>query len=279
VTTTTATPGAKRGQVQGAKERAKSRIDPRIRARRVAVRRDEGRRRLRRLVVLVGLVALVALGYLATRSPLLDVDQVGVQGTVRTDRAVLVAAAGVSRGTPMTDVDLGRAERAIAALPWIDTVAVRRHWPGTVDIAVTERSVAAAVLVVGDAPQWLLVDRTGRVLESAATAPADLPHVTGATEAVAPGATQPAVSGALALVSLLTPDLRAWVTAVDATDDAAPALVLRGDVRVEFGSQAHLPDKMVDLATVLTRVDLADLKGIDLSVVHTPVLTRGPAAA
>ncbi len=104
--------------------------------------------------------------------------------------------------------------------------------------------------------------------------PPELPRIAGPTAVAAPGATQPDVSGALAVISLLTPDLRTWLTAVDATDSASPAPVPRNGIRVGFGSQAHLADKVVDLATVLTRVDLTDLAAVDLSVVHTPVLTR-----
>ncbi|HEV8298729.1 MAG TPA: FtsQ-type POTRA domain-containing protein [Acidimicrobiales bacterium] len=262
MTTTTATP------------RTNAKIDPRMRARRVAVQRGEGRRRLRRLVVLIVAVASLALGYTITRSPLLDVDHVRVEGTVHTDPGRLLDVAGVRRGTAMTDVDLRRAEQAIAALPWVDTVHVRRHWPGSIDIRVTERAAVAALQPVINGTPWSLLDRTGRVLDQSVTAPPDLPRISGVPATAEPGATESGVSNALAVVSLLTPDLRAWLVAVEVGGDGAASLALRGDIRVDFGSQAHLADKMVDLATVLTRVDLADLAGVDLSVVHTPVLTR-----
>jgi cell division protein FtsQ len=249
-----------------------ARIDPRMRARRVAVRRGEGRRRLRRLLALVAVAVMCALAYLATRSPLLDVDQVRARGLVHTTEAELVAASGIEDGVAMTDVDAGRAEDSIAALPWVDTARVERDWPGTIEIHVTERRPSATVL--GAAGEWFLVDDTGRVLAPADGPAADRPTIaTGATIA-APGSTQPGLGGALAVVRLLTPDLQAWVQVVQPAPDGTVDLLLQGEVRVDLGSTAHLPDKIIDLATVLTRVDLAGLDTIDLSVVHTPVVTR-----
>jgi cell division septal protein FtsQ len=137
---------------------------------------------------------------------------------------------------------------------------------------VTER-VASAALVTNNG-EWFVVDGTGRVLERTDGAAADLPVVAIDSGAVAPGASQPAIAGALDLVRRLTPDLRAWIETVRPSADGTVDLQLRQGIRVELGSQAHLDDKLSDLATVLTRVDLADLATIDLTVVHTPVLTR-----
>ncbi len=114
-------------------------VDPRIRARRVAVRRDAGRRRLRRLrssgsvlVVLVGFVG-------ALRSPLLDVDAVRVAGTRRTAPQAVVTAAGIEPGEQLVDLDLGAAGARVAALPWVGEVHIHRALGGAVDIRVVER--------------------------------------------------------------------------------------------------------------------------------------------
>ncbi|MBV8559692.1 MAG: hypothetical protein JO050_02895, partial [Acidimicrobiia bacterium] len=51
-------------------------IDPRFRQRRIEVRRLEGRRRLRVLLVLAGFFFAALLAWAVTRSPFLDVDHV-----------------------------------------------------------------------------------------------------------------------------------------------------------------------------------------------------------
>jgi cell division protein FtsQ len=278
MTTTTPTdPKAKRNPKPrptpaSAGAKPSSRIDPRMRARRVAVRRDEGRRRLRRLMTVAVVAAVACLVYLATRSPLFDVDHVQVSGVAHTSEDAVRAASAIEPGVPMTDVDLGRAESAIAALPWVDTVSVARDWPGTIEIRVSERAATATLL--GSGGEWAIVDDTGRVLEVADGPAADRPTITLAAAPVAPGATQPGIAGAIEVIRRLTPDLAPWVQAVHPAEDGTVDLLLQQGIRVELGSQAHVADKLVDLATVLTRVDLTDLETIDVSVVHTPVTSR-----
>ena len=92
-------------------------IDPRIRQRRIAVRREEGRRRLRLLVGVVTVSGLVVGGWAATRSPLLDVDRVDVVGAARTPRDALVAASGhpLRRRPWSTSTRAARSGRVAAA--------------------------------------------------------------------------------------------------------------------------------------------------------------------
>src|SRR5699024_39955 len=120
-------------------------IDPRIRARRIEVRRDEGRRRLSRLVEL-GLVAGVVLAFVAALfTPLLDVDEVAVSGTTAARAEQVAMAAGIELGTPLVSVDLRDAGRRVAALPWVSTVELARGIDGSVALTVTERTPAAAI--------------------------------------------------------------------------------------------------------------------------------------
>ncbi|HEX7094581.1 MAG TPA: FtsQ-type POTRA domain-containing protein [Acidimicrobiales bacterium] len=254
---------------------APPRMDPRMRARRVAVRRDEGRRRLRRLLVMAAVAGVAAAGYLLTRSPLLDVDHLRVHGAERTGTEAVLTAAGISRGDPMTDVSLDGAHDAIAELPWVESVRVERDWPGTIEIHVTER-VPVAALRTG-AGVWVLLDGTGHVLTTLEGAPPDLPVIAVDAAATSPGAQQHGLAGALAVARLLTPDLRAWLDSIQPAPDGTVELLLHDGIRVKLGSEAHLWDKLVDLATVLTRVDLTDIETIDVSVVHDPIVTRRAA--
>jgi cell division protein FtsQ len=247
-------------------------IHPRFRARRIEVKRSEGRKRLRRVMALAALGVLIALAYVVTRSPLLDLDTVKVSGAVNTDVGAVAAAGGLRAGRPMTDLDVDRARAAIAALPWVDTVQVRRNWPGTVDVVITERRAVAAL--AADEGSWLLLDATGRVLDERAARPADLTALASLGPAVAPGARVAAAEPALALTGYLTPDLRTWFVTVVTNPDGTLEADLAGGIRVVFGSQAHLRDKTIGLATVLTRVDLSNLDRIDLTVPSSPVLTR-----
>jgi cell division protein FtsQ len=255
----------------------RAQIHPRFRARRIKVRRDQGRRRLRRLGALAALVALLGVGYGVTRSPLLDLDRVAVTGAVQTDEQTLLEAGGLRLGTPMTDLDIDRARSAIARLAWVDTVQIRRSWPSAVEVTVTERRAVVALHV--DAATWLVLDATGRVLETRTQRPVDLVVIGDLGVQAQPGETVPAALGGVTLAGYVTTDLRSWFVEILIQPDATIEATLHQGIRVSFGTQARLSEKVISLATVLTRVDLRDLEHIDLQVPTSPVLTRRAASA
>lgn len=246
-------------------------IDPRIRARRIEVRRDAGRRRLQRLVDL-GVVAVVALGFLgALWTPLLDVDEVRVTGAAHTGADVVLARSGVEVGARLSAVDLGTAGRRIAELPWVQEVRLHRGVGGVVAIEVVER---AAVAVVGSGAAAALVDRDGRVLGPAAGA-ADVGPVValvGTAPAPPPGRfLEAAAADALVVAERLQAALPGAISTLQ-LEDLTGTLATGGAVR--FGDATQLDAKLRSLRTVLDQVDLTCLARIDLGLPGTPVLTR-----
>ncbi len=106
----------------------------------------------------VGLgVVLLAVG--VVHSPLLDVDRVEVVGAAQSGRVLVVQTSGVRPGARMVGVPLGTVAKRIRTLPWVARVTVRRSWPGTVRIAVTERVPVAAVPATGGG--FVLLDAAG----------------------------------------------------------------------------------------------------------------------
>ncbi len=139
------------------------RMEPRIYRRRVEVRRQEGRHRLRVLVTISTVVVTACAGWGLTRSPLLDLDRIEVVGASHVTAQQVRAASGLGLGEALTDVDGARAARAIGALPWVQRAVVARHWPSRVTIRITERSAVAAAAAGLD--RFALVDKSGQVLE------------------------------------------------------------------------------------------------------------------
>jgi cell division septal protein FtsQ len=233
--------------------------------------------RITRRQLLFGLtvLALCAVfgGYGLTRSPLLDLDRVEVSGVEHTSADAVREASGLELHTAMTDLDLAAARVGIAALPWVGEVHVARRWPASAVVRVVERVPAASVRTPDGI---LLVDKTARVLERVAAAPADLPKLIVVDPPVEPGAVQPHVAELISVAVQLTPELRAWVNSLTTSPDGSPQLRLRDDVPVIFGDAVRISEKLIDLATVLTRVDLKDICRIDISVVHNPSVARIP---
>ncbi len=252
-------------------ERRVAPIDPRIRARRIHVRRVEGRRRLQR-VVDAGLVVVVALGFLgALWTPLLDVDEVRVQGAGHTGVDAVLERAGIQAGDQLVRVDLAGAGTRVAALPWVQQVRLERSLDGRVTLDVRERTPVA---LLGSGAQALLVDRDGRVLGPASAAPelGGLTQLQGVPEAVAPGAYLPEqVDDALALAEALSTAAPGAVSSLEL--DGLTAVLVQGGL-VRFGDARQLDAKVRSLRTVLDQVDLTCLGVIDLRLPGSPVLTR-----
>ncbi|PLS75177.1 MAG: hypothetical protein CYG61_08750, partial [Actinobacteria bacterium] len=255
--------------------RSRERIDPRIRQRWVEVRREEGRRRLRVVLATLGVAGLLAAGAGLTRSPVLDVDYVDVRGAEQTPRRLLLRATGLSGHPLMVEVDTDRVVRRAEALAWVKKATVRRLWPGTVRIDVTER-VPAAVVPVDGGRRWALTDATGRILGVGAAKPAGLPVIANVADVGAPGSSIGAdAAAALRVAASLPPPLRSRVADVATTPggEVELQLVARGGV-VRLGPPEGLGLKFNALATLLEKADLDNVGVIDVRVPRAPVLTR-----
>lgn len=250
------------------------RMDPRIRRRRIDVRRDEGRKRLRILVGCLSVVALVAGAAGAGRSPLFDVDYADVRGAERTPRRDVVRAGALAGHPAMLDIDTATIARRVEALPWVLEATVRRQWPGTVRIDVTERSPAAVLPAAGNG--WALADRTGRVLQIGPDKPAGLPVIGNTPRPERAGASVPeAATPSLRVAAALPATVRPRVADVAtlASGEVELQLTPPGGV-VRLGAPVDLDHKLSVVATVLARVDLAGVSVIDVRVPRAPALTR-----
>ncbi|WP_293819097.1 FtsQ-type POTRA domain-containing protein [uncultured Corynebacterium sp.] len=117
------------------------------------------RKRLQWLVA--GLVALVVLlGVLAYVAPIVKVSQIDVQGTTHADPQAIREASAISAGDNMLRLDMAEAAKGVSTVPWVEKVTVKRSWPTTVTVDVTEHQ-AIGYVMDGDTPH--VVDEKGTV--------------------------------------------------------------------------------------------------------------------
>jgi cell division protein FtsQ len=250
---------------------------PLLAARRAAVARASGRRRLRRLLAVLGLGALVAGVLAGLHSPLLAARHVRVLGAAHTTPAQVLAVSGLGARPPLIDVDPGADAARVERLPWVATASVTRDWPDGVTVQVTERRPVAALPVAGG---LALADATGRVLALASTRPAGVNEVLGValatpTRPPRPGMALPAGDlPLLAVAAGLPGSLAAHVRWVQVASSGGVELRLDGGQTVELGSGAQLAEQSVALATLLAKVPMRGIVAIDLRVPDAPVLTR-----
>lgn len=226
-------------------------IDPRIRARRISVRRAEGRRRL--IWVGIGIaVVLIAIGAIAVfASSVFDVREVDVQGAVYTDQDVLDSVIADLRGEPVLLVDTKAAEQRLEEVPWVESARVSTDFPHRVLIDIRERRPIATFQ--GGDGQYRIIDAQGRVLDVIAGQPADYLLITGDHPDTERGQFAGAPYAAVAeLVVSLPPEI-ADLTSTVGVDPATGTLTMvlesdaEGGVSVRLGDSQNLDEKLARL--------------------------------
>ncbi|HMG25363.1 MAG TPA: FtsQ-type POTRA domain-containing protein [Acidimicrobiia bacterium] len=256
-----------RSRTAAAPRPASKAIDPRIRERRVAVLRAQGRRRLRWMVGVVVLAALAAAAWAVTHSSLLDVERVRVTGTQQATPAQVRFAAGVKPGDAILFVDTGAIARNVERVAWIDKARVERSLGGEVDINVTERRPAAFVRRAPD--RVALVDARGRVLADAAQPPPNLPEITG-LRAVPEFGRDVAPVAAARVLEQLPPALGLRTTRVTVANEDV-TLALRDGPEVRLGMPRRVAEKARAAVAVITSTAAAPPRYIDVRVPGAPV--------
>jgi cell division protein FtsQ len=193
--------------------------------------------------VCVAVVVAAALGWIVLGTSLLGVREVRVTGSVIAGPDQVRAMAAVVEGTPLARVDTDAVRARVRTLPSVADAAVRRAWPTTLVIEVSER---VAVATVADGGTFLYLDREGVVFSTSATRPAHLALL----RVPSAGPTDPATMAALEVLAALTPQLRERLREIVAESPAAIHLELAGGRRVIWGDATHSAAK-AQIATSL----------------------------
>ena len=188
-------------------------------------------------------VVLGALGWILFGTSLLGVRTVEVTGSELATPDQVRAAAGIVAGTPMARLDTGAVARRVGALPPVASVDVRRSWPHTVVIEVSERVPLATVAVDG---RYGIVDAAGVVFRTVADRPSGLALI----DVSAPGPDDPATRAALRVLQALTPELRGRLSVVRADSPTHVRVRLRGGREIVWGD-AEQSETKARLATSL----------------------------
>jgi len=185
------------------------RVHPRMKARRIAVRRDAGRRRVYATAIIgaVVLLGIAAVGVLST--PLFAINTIRVNGVVYTDQEAVEEIAQSLRGKPILTADLNAARDRIAALPWVKYATVEMDFPHTVIIQIAERTPMAAFL--GADNQWRVIDVEGRVIDVLEGQPIDYLSILGAGPPLEAGETAAEYAKVAQLIAAIPPTLAPMV--------------------------------------------------------------------
>jgi cell division protein FtsQ len=247
-------------------------MEPRLRQRRIGVRRAASRKRLWWAAVTVVVLAVVIGALAVLGSSWFAVDDVAISGVVYTDREELDAIVGDLRGTPVLLVDTDEFEERIEAIPWVEEARVGTRFPDSATIEVRERVPVASML--GEDLRSRVLDADGRVLAVIDGQPVALVWISGVgTLDLGAGETAPVGVGAAAsLVTKLTPTVRPLVESVTVTPDGGDLILTltgaAGPIEVRFGSalgDSEQIEKLVRLERALADIGPDTVSVIDVS--------------
>ena len=260
------------GSIEALPARSSGSMDPRVRARRIAVRRAKGKKRLiwvaiaaAILLVLVGAVAILA-------SSLFDVRTIDVQGAVYTDPQQLSAIVDKVRGEAILLVDTRQIESELEGIAWVESAHVSTDFPHRVFIDIRERKPIATF--AGSDGKFRVIDRDGRVLDVVDGVPIDYMLVTGANPDVDRGqfAGRPFASAAQLAIAL-PGEIRVLTRSIGVDATTGDLTIQLGDkLQVQLGPTADLSSKLVRLLSQV-RDGLGGICGLDVS---TSEISRTP---
>jgi cell division protein FtsQ len=252
------------GSIEALPARSSGSMDPRVRARRIAVRRAKGRKRLI-WVAIAAAIVLVLVGAVAVlASSLFDVRTIDVQGAVYTDPAELSAIVDGLRGEAILLVDTRQVERRLESIPWVESARVSTQFPHRVFIDIRERKPIATF--AGSDGKYRVIDRDGRVLDVVDGTPIDYMLVTGANPDVDQGqfAGRPFASAAQLAIALPS-EIRALTDSIGVDATAGDlTMQLHGGIEVQLGPSADLSSKLVRLLSEV-RGGLDGICALDVS--------------
>lgn len=207
-------------------------------------------------ILIVLLLASGAVVYSLFFSNLFLINKVTVAGLGRINETELLQLADIELNTPLINLDSVAVASQISSLKTINTVEVRRGWPNTVAIVVSER-VPIALTDLADGRY--LVDEAGIAFTRAG--PNDVYRFVTAPNNSA--------RGLAARVARILPEwLIGEVALVESVNGVSATVILNSGRRINWGDEL----KPVDKAAVL-RVLLRTAAGdIDVSTPEVPVI-------
>ncbi|MCL2825985.1 MAG: FtsQ-type POTRA domain-containing protein [Eggerthellaceae bacterium] len=221
---------------------------------------------LLRIFLVIGLVVVLAIaGVFVYNSSLFTIDNVKVTGVSHLTQSDMEDLAAVPAGTTLLRVNEADIKSRLAQEAWVKSVTVKRVFPSTLELAITERSIAAVVEVPVDNAEkmenwaissdgiWLMAipdqgsEEAATVNPQVYTDAASVLKITGVPYGISPqvgaACTDDNVNNALAIVSGFTTSLKDQVVTVSATGTETTTLILQNGIEIAFGTATDIRNK------------------------------------
>lgn len=228
--------------------------------------------RLVRLVVacVLGVAAVYFVTERVLSAESLTITHITVSGNTRMSRGEVIALLDGLRGANMLTADLDSWRHKLLDSPWVSEAAIRRVFPGTVAVVISERQP----LGIGRINDSLyLVDRRGVVIDEYGPnyADLDLPIIDGlgghaGAERLMVDELRATLAGRFLSDLATRPDLAQRVSQIDVSDAHDAVVLLKGDTVLVRVGEDHFAERIqayLDLAEPL-RERIPDIDYVDL---------------
>lgn len=122
------------------------------------------RRKRHRLFFSIACVLLVCIAAVMATTVFFRVSQIEITGETRYQPEDLIGTSGISEGDNLFFLPEKSVQQSLSTTyPYLDTIEIKRHLPGTLEIAVTEREPMLSVQLADGKIYYL--DGSGKVLE------------------------------------------------------------------------------------------------------------------
>jgi cell division protein FtsQ len=167
----------------------------------------------------------------------------------------VVAAAHIPDDTTLLRVNAAAAEKSLETEPWIGGAKLVRHFPGTLELRITERT-PVAIVDAGGTHMWLVDGSAVWLAPASAEQSATLPSIRDVENlAPKPGIQSPSpeLRNAIQVWMGISPQLRAKVKTISAPTVDRTALILAHGVQVFVGSSEDIAKKDEHARLVLSK--------------------------
>ena len=227
-----------------------SSMDPRLRARRIAVKRAVGRRRLKWFVLAGVIVVLITAAFALLGSSLFEVTDLQISGAQRISQADLDAAVKRVDHQPVLLIDTHSIEVQLERSPWVREARVATDFPHSASIEIRERVPLATYQ--GPDGRFRIIDVEGRVVDLIQNQPVEFMLVVGPGLNASPGTSAgEAFTHTAELVEALSPAVRSRTTSVMVSDTGELSLAFENGATVVLGAPTELLDKLTRLEAYL----------------------------
>ena len=221
--------------------------------------------KLRIAIIAIVLLLFVGGGIGLYLSPVFKIENINIEGAEHLTNEEMIALAAVPSDTTLLRVSTSQIQKNCERDAWIESVSVRKDFPNTLTLVVTEREIAAVVEVPSESSystrlwaislddMWLMpipdkdseagqaisqqiyddVENVMRIV--------DVPYSVVAE--IGTYCTDSNINNAISIVSNMTTELKDEVTKVSATDSDSTTITLSNGVEVSFGTSDNLREK------------------------------------